>query len=146
MLDDMNMDVDIIKRRSDIKNQQLDYVKNKIKRLINFLVGDDELSANQASIILSSGFGNSQYNSIAISFLQERKSKLKIKSDIIASKILDDENNLVQPTTIHGSQSKYFEELKAYEYYSKKIEDQNKELEKINSKIEMIDEVLTYIK
>ena len=144
MLDDMNVDVDIIKRRKDRQQQGIEAIKVKIKKFINDLISEDEESANQAAVILSSGFGNIDYNAYVISELKKIKNELKIRVSEIES-IIAGNTSLLSSTGHYADQSQMFDEFYANQHYNLEIQKNEDKIFNINQKLELIDEVLSYI-
>lgn len=145
MMDDMNIDVDIIAKRKDRQLQGIEKIKVKIKKIIDDLLGENEESANQAEIILSSGFGSIVYDAYVISELKKEKLSLQTKKQTLSNRMASNEELRIQRGGHYSSQSEIFYDFHRYQYYDEENEKLQKEISKIVRKIESIDEVLDYI-
>ena len=146
MLDDMNVDVDILDRRKNIQQKRIETEVSKYKTWVNMLASDNEENSNWAEQLLSSGTGSKLSDKLIIKELKNKRQELEYDILGIVSNISHLQDLLIP--SYHagpGAQSRLFYELEMTDHYKEEIEKNYKLIDKIEEKINLIDEVLSYI-
>ena len=146
MLDDMNVDVDVLDRRKNIQQKRIETEVSKYKTWVSMLASDNEEHSSWAEMLLSSGTGSKQSDELIIKELKNKRQELEHDIRGVVGTI-NHLQTLLAPGyhTGHDAQSRLFNDLEWTAHYEKEIEEKHELINKIQEKINLIDEILSYI-